>query len=96
MNVPAPDPMDMSIEFVSSYLYHSTEQVSDTDLERQLLLLAEQVAGDQFMAEGVLSALAHIASTALIGFAEMQRRPVDQVWPELAEAIRSAGPDTTP
>jgi hypothetical protein len=40
MNVPAPDPMDMSIEFVSSYLYHSTEQVSDTDLERQLLLLA--------------------------------------------------------
>jgi hypothetical protein len=87
----SPEPMDMSIDLIEKYLYNSIGRVSAQDLERQFADVAERVQGDNFTLGAVLGALAHIASTAVVGLASAQGRRVDEFWPELAHDIRSAG-----
>jgi hypothetical protein len=83
--------MALSIDFVNSYLRHAIGQASEADVATQLTRLSTEVLHNPPMEAAVLSALARIASSALLMAAEAHGRPVDQMWAEVAHSVRSAG-----
>jgi hypothetical protein len=83
--------MDLSMDFVNSYLRHAIGEASEADVAKQLTRLSTEVLHNPPMEAAVLSALARIASSALLMAAEAHGRPVDQVLAEVAHSVRSTG-----
>jgi hypothetical protein len=88
---PHPEPMDVSMDFVNSYLRHAIGQASEADVAEQLTRLSTEVLHNPPMEAAVLSALARIASSALLMAAKGHGKSVDEIWAEVAHSIRSAG-----
>jgi hypothetical protein len=84
--------MDLTMDFVNLYLRHAIGQASEADVAKQLTRVSTEVLHNPPMEAAVLSALARIASSALLMAAEARGKSVDQMWAEVAHSIRSAAP----